>query len=259
MLPSIVAILPARYAATRLPGKPLLDIGGKPMIMRVVERAQSCALIQRVIVATDDERIYQAVTAAGAEAQMTSSSHCTGTDRLAEVAAALDAEIIVNVQGDEPLIEPSVIEQAIAPLLEDESLQMATTCEPIEQAADVLNPNVVKVVTDHAGFALYFSRHPLPYPRNEVIQHGSLEAALQNEPALLQRYAKHTGLYVYRRAFLLRYAQLPATPLEQSESLEQLRALENGFRIKVVKVAHRSIGVDTPEDLAFVGKQFDKT
>ncbi len=258
MNPSVIAIIPARYAATRLPGKPLLDIAGKPMILRVIERAQRCALIQRVIVATDDERIYQAVTAAGAEAQMTSPAHRTGTDRLAEVAASLEADIIVNVQGDEPLIEPSVIEQAIAPLLEDATIQMSTTCEPIESAADVINPNVVKVVTDHTGFALYFSRNPLPYPRNEVIAHGSLAAALANEPALLARYAKHTGLYVYRREFLLRYAQLTSTPLEQSESLEQLRALEHGYRIRVVKVAHRSIGVDTPEDLAFVRQQFEE-
>jgi 3-deoxy-manno-octulosonate cytidylyltransferase (CMP-KDO synthetase) len=256
MTPSIVALIPARYAATRLPGKPLLDIGGQPMIVRVVECARRCHLLQRIIVATDDQRVYDAVTAAGFEAQMTSPEHRTGTDRLAEVAARLDAGIIVNIQGDEPLLDAAVIEAALQPMLEDSSIVMSTICEPLENAADILNPNNVKVVTDHAGFALYFSRHPLPYPRDEVLRHGSLAAALEAQPELAARYAKHTGLYVYRREFLLRYAQLPSTPLERSESLEQLRALEHGYRIRVVKVAHHSIGVDTPEDLAFVREQF---
>lgn len=252
MKQTVVALIPARYASTRLPGKPLLDIGGKPMIVRVVERARRAAAIQRVIVATDDERVFAAVQAAGEEVWMTSPEHRTGTDRLAEVAAQLDADIIVNVQGDEPLIEPATIDAAVAPLLTDTSIVMGTTCEPIESAADLLNPNVVKVVTDTAGFALYFSRNPIPYPRAEAQTHGSLEAALLAQPALLTRCAKHTGLYAYRRAFLLEYAKLPPTPLEQTELLEQLRALEHGYRIRVVKVQHRSIGVDTPEDLELV-------
>jgi 3-deoxy-manno-octulosonate cytidylyltransferase (CMP-KDO synthetase) len=247
-----VALIPARYFSTRLPGKPLVDIAGKPMILHVVERARLCPLIQRVIVATDDQRVFDAVTQAGAEAWLTSPAHRTGTDRLAEVAAQLDAEVIVNVQGDEPLIESATIEAALAPLLADDSSVMSTTCEPIESIADVLNPNVVKVVVDAAGFALYFSRNPIPYLRNEALTHGTLTAALEAQPELLARFAKHTGLYAYRREFLLKYAKLPATPLEQAESLEQLRALEHGYRIKVVKVAHRSIGVDTPEDLALV-------
>ncbi len=245
----VVAIIPARYASTRLPGKPILDIGGKPMVVRVAERARQVSAINRVIIATDDQRIFDAVAAAGEEVMLTSPDHPTGTDRLAEVAAKLDAEIIVNVQGDEPLIEPATIEAALAPLLADSSIVMSTTSEPIESAADLLNPNVVKVVTDPACFALYFSRSPIPFPRAAVQQHGSLEAALAAEPALLGRYAKHTGMYVYRREFLLKYAKLPSTPLEQTELLEQLRALEHGHKIKVVKVAHRSIGVDTPEDL----------
>lgn len=252
----VVAIIPARYASTRLPGKPILDIGGKPMVVRVAERARQVAVIDRIIIATDDQRIFDAVTAAGEEAMMTSPDHSTGTDRLAEVAAKLDADIIVNVQGDEPLIEPATIESALAPLLADNSIVMSTTAEPIESAADLLNPNVVKVVTDPQGFALYFSRSPIPFPRAAVQEHGSLEAAIAAEPALLNRYAKHTGMYVYRREFLLRYAKLPSTPLEQSELLEQLRALEHGYRIKVVNVAHRSIGVDTPEDLERVRKIF---
>ena len=260
MNPKVVAIIPARYASTRLPGKPILDIGGKPMVVRVAERARQVAVIDRVIIATDDQRIFDAVTAAGEEAMMTSPDHPTGTDRLAEVAAKLpkilEDDIIVNVQGDEPLIEPATIESALAPLLADSSLVMSTTSEPIESAADLLNPNVVKVVTDPQGFALYFSRSPIPFPRAAVQQHGSLETAIAAEPALLNRYAKHTGMYVYRREFLLRYAKLPSTPLEQSELLEQLRALEHGYRIKVVRVAHRSIGVDTPEDLDRVRKMF---
>ncbi|MGH9854661.1 MAG: 3-deoxy-manno-octulosonate cytidylyltransferase [Blastocatellia bacterium] len=248
----VVAIIPARYASTRLPGKPLIEIAGKPMIMRVVERANRTASISRVIVATDDERVFQAVTRAGAEAIMTSPDHATGTDRLAEVAARLDAEIIVNIQGDEPLIEPSTIEAAVAPLLDDRSIVMSTTCEPIESVEDALKSNVVKVVIDRDGFALCFSRNPIPFPRAAVLEHGSIKAALRARPELLRAFNKHTGLYVYRRDFLLTYAKLPPTPLEQSEMLEQLRALEHGYKIKVVAVAHRSIGVDTPEDLKLV-------
>jgi 3-deoxy-manno-octulosonate cytidylyltransferase (CMP-KDO synthetase) len=245
----VVAIIPARYASTRLPGKPLIEIAGKPMILRVVERARQAATISRVIVATDDQRVFQAVANADEEAVMTSPNHATGTDRLAEVAAKLDAEIIVNVQGDEPLIEPSTIEAAVAPLIADPSIVMSTTCEPIESAEDALKPNVVKVVVDRAGFALYFSRNPIPFPRAAVLEHGSIGAALRARPELLKTFNKHTGLYAYRRDFLLTYAKLPPTTLEQSEALEQLRALEHGYKIKVVPVAHRSIGVDTPEDL----------
>lgn len=253
----VVAIIPARYASTRLPGKPILDIGGKPMVVRVAERARQVSSINRIIIATDDQRIFDAVAAAGEEVMMTSPDHQTGTDRLAEVAAKLDAEIIVNVQGDEPLIEPATIEAAIAPLLADNSIVMSTTSEPIESDADLLNPNVVKVVTDPEGFALYFSRSPIPFPRSAVQAHGSIEAALAARPELLSQYAKHTGMYVYRREFLLNYAKLPSTPLEQSELLEQLRALEHGYKIKVVKVTHRSIGVDTPEDLERVRQIFN--
>lgn len=250
----VTALIPARYASTRLPGKPLLELAGLPMILHVVKRARQAASIQRVIVATDDQRVFDVVRAAGEEVWLTSPEHRTGTDRLAEVAAQLDADVIVNVQGDEPLIEPATIDAAVAPLLTDDSLVMSTTCEPLETAADVLNPNVVKVVTDAAGFALYFSRNPLPYARAEAQAHGSLEAALHAQPELLTRYAKHTGLYAYRRDFLLTYAKLPPTPLEQSELLEQLRALEYGYRIRVVKVAHRSIGVDTPADVELVSR-----
>jgi 3-deoxy-manno-octulosonate cytidylyltransferase (CMP-KDO synthetase) len=245
----VIAIIPARYASTRLPGKPLLEIGGKAMILRVVECATAVNSIHQVIVATDDQRIFEVVTQAGYEAMMTRTDHQTGTDRLAEVAEKLDAEIIVNVQGDEPFIEAATIEAALKPLLLDEKIMMATTCEPIDAVADVMNPNVVKVVRDQENFALYFSRNPIPYLRSEVQTHGSMENALHTKPELLKSFFKHTGLYVYRREFLLEYAKMAPTFLEQAEALEQLRVLENGFRIKVVEVAHRSIGIDTPEDL----------
>jgi 3-deoxy-manno-octulosonate cytidylyltransferase (CMP-KDO synthetase) len=254
----IVAIIPARYASTRFPGKPLVDIAGMPMILHVVKRAHLVAAIDRVIVATDDQRVLDTVTAAGEEALMTAGEHRTGTDRLAEVAAQLDAEIIVNVQGDEPLIEPATIESALSPLLDDPSVVMSTTCEPIESFADLINPSVVKVVTDREGFAVYFSRSSIPYPRSEVLKYGSLQEALNAQPELLKLYAKHTGLYVYRREFLLEFARLAPTILEEVEALEQLRAIENGYRIKVIRVNERSIGVDTPEDLERIREEIKR-
>jgi 3-deoxy-manno-octulosonate cytidylyltransferase (CMP-KDO synthetase) len=256
MKQNAVAIIPARYASSRLPGKPLIEISGKPMILRVVERARQAPSIGRVIVATDDARVFRAVTDAGFDAMMTSPDHATGADRVAEVAATLDAEIVVNVQGDEPLIEPETIEAAVAPLLADPALVMSTTCEPIESAEDALKSSVVKVVVDRDGFALYFSRNPIPFPRAAVLEHGSVKSALRAQPELLKAFKKHTGLYAYRREFLLKYSALPPTPLEQSEMLEQLRALDHGYKIKVVAVAHRSIGVDTPEDLELVQRLF---
>lgn len=249
MANEITAIIPARYASTRLPGKPLLDIGGQPMIIHVVNRARNCRLLDRVIVATDDWRVLDAVRSAGGEAWMTSPDHRTGTDRLAEVASRLDSEIIVNIQGDEPLIEPETIEAAIRPLVDNPAIEMSTTSEPIDTVEDALSPSVVKVVVDAAGFALYFSRHPIPFPREAVIAHGGIEQALRADPSLLAGFSRHTGLYAYRRRFLLEYAALPPSPLELTEALEQLRALENGRRIRVVRVSHRSFGVDTPADL----------
>lgn len=253
---SVVAVIPARYESTRLPGKPLLEIAGMPLILHVVRRARQVPGLDRIIVATDDARICQVVAAdgaaTGAEAMMTSATHRTGTDRLAEVAARIEAGIIVNIQGDEPLIDPETIAAAIAPLREDPQLQMATTCEPIEMVDDLLSPHVVKVVTDGRGDALYFSRHPIPFPRGAALGAASLREAFTKDPALLGNYWKHTGLYVYRREFLLTFSQWSPTPLETLESLEQLRVLEHGERIRVVRVAHRSLGVDTPADLARV-------
>ncbi|MEP6707690.1 MAG: 3-deoxy-manno-octulosonate cytidylyltransferase [Pyrinomonadaceae bacterium] len=247
-----IAIIPARYKSTRLPGKPLLPIVGKPLVLWVVERALAARNVARAIVATDDRRIFEAVTSAGFEAVMTRGDHASGTDRVAEVARSLpDTEIIVNVQGDEPLISPQTIDRAIEALRETDTgkVEMATTCEPISGRADVTNPAVVKVVTDNNGRALYFSRAPIPYPHEAVRKYGSLEAALENEAELLSCFRKHTGLYVYRRNFLLEYEAWPQSSLEHAEGLEQLRALEHGATIKVVEAASRSIGVDTVEDL----------
>ncbi|MFL6210727.1 MAG: 3-deoxy-manno-octulosonate cytidylyltransferase [Pyrinomonadaceae bacterium] len=254
-----IAVIPARYNSTRLPGKPLLDIAGRPMIVHVVERALAARGVARAIVATDDERILAAVRAAGFEAVMTRADHASGSDRLAEIAATLDdADVIVNVQGDEPLIAPRTIERAIEALIADPAAAVATTCEPVETVADVLSPDVVKVVTDERGYALYFSRAPMPYPRAAAERYGSLAAALEVEPALLAGFRKHTGLYVYRRKFLLQYTQWPPAALERTEALEQLRILVHGARIRVVEVAEPSIGVDTLADLERVRAMFGK-
>lgn len=244
-----VAVIPARYGSIRLPGKPLLPIAGKALILWVAERALRAQSVSRAIVATDDQRIFDAVTAAGFEAQMTSADHRSGTDRVAEVARDLQAEIIVNVQGDEPLIEPETIDRAVRELAADREVLMSTTSEPIAEAAEALNPAVVKVVIDNDGYATSFSRNPIPWPNQEVTRHGSIEAALRYEPALLFSFRKHTGLYVYRRDFLLEFAGWPQADSERAESLEQLRALERGVRIKVVDAAAPSIGVDTIDDL----------
>jgi 3-deoxy-manno-octulosonate cytidylyltransferase (CMP-KDO synthetase) len=214
--------------------------------MHVVRRASRARLVSRVIVATDDERILEAVSAYGGEARLTSPSAQSGTDRVAEVALSLGAEFVVNVQGDEPLIEPATIDAAIEPLASDSRIQIATTSEPVDSVEDVFNPNVVKVVADAQGFALYFSRSPVPHVR--PAPGLTLEQSLRREPGLLSNYRKHSGLYAYRSDFLREFARTEPSPLERLECLEQLRALENGFKIRVVKVSHRSIGVDTEQD-----------
>jgi 3-deoxy-manno-octulosonate cytidylyltransferase (CMP-KDO synthetase) len=219
------------------------------LILWVVERALAASRVSRAIVATDDARIFNAVTSAGFEAMMTRADHASGTDRVAEVARSLNAEIIVNVQGDEPLIDPGTIDGAIDEVATNEEVRMATTSEPIVEAAEVLNPAVVKVVVDGQGYATFFSRNPIPWPNQAVTKHGSIEAALRNEPALLFSFRKHTGLYVYRREFLLDLAGWPQSESERRESLEQLRALDRGVKIKVITAAAPSIGVDTMADL----------
>jgi 3-deoxy-manno-octulosonate cytidylyltransferase (CMP-KDO synthetase) len=226
-----VAVVPARYASTRLPGKPLADIAGRPMIEHVYRRAADAAGIDAVVVVTDDERIVRAVERFGGIARMTASAHRTGTDRIAEAAADLDCEIIVNVQGDLPLIEPGMIAEVVA-AFDDPSVRMSTLRRAITDPAEVSRPHVVKVVVDRRGDALYFSRAPIPFHRDG------------GGPTY-----KHIGLYGFRRDVLLEFAALPQTPLEQAESLEQLRALEHGIPIRTVATRFESIEVDTPEDL----------
>lgn len=232
--PHIVALIPARFESTRFPGKALADIAGRPMIEHVYRRAAAAPSVDAVAVATDDARIAAAVERFGGIARMTRRSHRSGTDRLAEVAEDLACDIVVNVQGDEPLIAPEMIEEAVEPFAGDPALMMATLRRRITDEADYTDPNVVKVVVDGDGNALYFSRAAIPFFR---------------DAAAPQSAWKHVGLYAYRRAFLLAYARLQPTPLEVAESLEQLRALEHGFRIRTIETRYDSIGVDTPEDL----------
>ena len=234
---SAIAIIPARYDSSRLPGKALADIAGRPMIEHVYRRAAAAARVSRVIVATDDRRILDAVLRFGGEAVMTSASHQSGTDRLAEAAAALDCDLVVNVQGDEPVLAPETIDAAVEPFATNPALEMSTLRRAIADPAELHNPNVTKVVVDRDGFAMYFSRAPIPYTRAGQPAAGAWA---------------HIGLYVYRRATLLRIASLPQTAMERAEALEQLRALEHGIRIKAIETAHETIGVDTREDLARV-------
>jgi 3-deoxy-manno-octulosonate cytidylyltransferase (CMP-KDO synthetase) len=239
-----VGVIPARYAASRFPGKPLAAIAGVPLVRRVYDGARSAKRLAQVIVATEDARIADACRAFGAEVAMTSPDHPTGTDRIAEVAAGLDAEIIVNVQGDEPLIEGSVIDAAVDALAADPSVPMSTVVHPADPDA-LDDPNRVKVVMDRAGRALYFSRSRIPYVREGVSM----------------RMWQHVGLYAYRRAFLLEFVRLAPTGLERAESLEQLRALENGHAIRVATIEGdwRSVPVDVPADVALVEAVLRKT
>jgi len=230
----VVAIIPARYASTRLPGKPLADIAGRPMIQHVYERAARARGVARALVATDDERIADAVRAFGGDLVMTG-THATGTDRLAEVARGLDADVLVNVQGDLPLLDPDTIAACVAVFQDDATLEMASLMTPIRDDAEYRNPNVVKVVTRADGCALYFSRSPLPYWR------GDRGAALFGR--------RHIGLYAYRRDALLTLAAAPRSALECAEELEQLRALERGMRIRMIEVDSAPPEVDTAEDL----------
>jgi 3-deoxy-manno-octulosonate cytidylyltransferase (CMP-KDO synthetase) len=233
-----VGIIPARLAATRLPNKPLLDIAGKPMIQWVYERAQAASLLDEVMVATPDEEIVQAVEAFGGKAVMTSPAHRSGTDRLAEVARTLDADVIVNIQGDEPLLDSRAIDLLARTMLDSPDVPMGSLMCPLADEHEENDPAVVKVVTDGEGMALYFSRARIPYPR---------------DPDAAQA-RKHIGIYAYRRDFLIAYSGMEPTPLERAESLEQLRALENGFRIKMVETDFSPTSVDTPEDLDKVRK-----
>jgi 3-deoxy-manno-octulosonate cytidylyltransferase (CMP-KDO synthetase) len=236
-----LGVIPARFGSRRFPGKALVEIAGKPMIQHVFERASRARYLNRVVIATDDERIGAAARSFGAPVRMTRADHASGTDRVAEVASAEDADIVVNIQGDEPLIDPAAIDAATLGLLGEAGVPMATLAKRIENPEEIDNPNVVKVVLDLQGNAIYFSRCPIPFVR------GERSAGL---------HYKHVGLYVYRRAFLLGYSALPVGPLERAERLEQLRALENGYPIRVVETDYESLGVDTPAELEIVSKLF---
>jgi 3-deoxy-D-manno-octulosonate cytidylyltransferase len=232
----VAVVIPARYGATRLPGKPLAEIDGRPMIWYVWDKARRAKVPSRVLVATDDERIAAAVRGFGGEAVLTSPDCASGTDRVAEAARGMDEGIIINLQGDEPLMDPSVIDAVASPLLSDPDVSMSTAALPGDDPGEFARPSVVKVVIDAKGDALYFSRAPIPHYRD-------------NGPG---RFRKHLGIYGYRREFLFRVAALAPSPLEEAERLEQLRVLQAGYRIRVVDVGHDSVGVDTPEDLKAV-------
>ena len=239
----ILGVIPARFASSRFPGKALAPLAGKPLLQHVYERASQARYLSKLIIATDDNRIAKAARSFGATVQMTRPDHLSGTDRVAEVASSDHADVIVNIQGDEPLIDPGAIDATALALLDDPELPMATLKKRIEIPSEIDNPNVVKVVSNLAGDAVYFSRCAIPFLRD-----GS--------PGAIVHY-KHIGLYVYRREFLLAYSGLPVGPLEQAERLEQLRAIENGYRIRVVETEYESLGVDTPEDLERIAALFE--
>jgi 3-deoxy-manno-octulosonate cytidylyltransferase (CMP-KDO synthetase) len=233
---SVIAVIPARYGSSRLPGKALAEIDGVPMVVRVWRQASQAKTLSRVIVATDDERIARIVRAAGGVAEMTAATHQSGTDRIAEVAERIHAGVYINVQGDQPFIAPQDLDALAAPMRADAAIAMATLAAPILDPRDWLDPNKVKVVCDANGDALYFSRSPIPFWRDHD---GVPPSAL-----------RHIGVYAYRRDFLLRFAAMKPGVLEQIEKLEQLRAMEHGYRIRVVAAVAPSLEVDTPADLA---------
>lgn len=245
----VLGVIPARYASSRFPGKALADLQGKPLIQHVYERARQAKTLDDLVVATDDRRILQAVMSFGGQGVMTSPGCPSGTDRVAEVARDEDYDLVVNIQGDEPLIHPAMIDQAVAPLIEDAATPMGTLARLIDQAEELFSPHVVKVVINHQGFALYFSRALIPFPRELYLQRGGDLKAAAPELLSSRRYYKHIGLYVYRRDFLLHLSQMPSSTLERAEGLEQLRVLQAGYPIKVAETQYDSLGVDTPEDL----------
>lgn len=239
--PQVLVVIPARHASVRFPGKPLASIAGRPMIQHVVERARQAAAPARVVIATDDERIVKAAGAFGAEAILTRADHRTGTDRVAEVAAHVEAEIYVNVQGDEPLVDPATIDAVAGALLEDSQVNIATPVSAITHKNDIMDPNVVKAVLDFDGNALYFSRAPIPWVRDSSAR-------------VVARHWKHIGIYGFRRSALLEFPTLPPGELEHIEQLEQLRWLENGFRIRAVETQYDAVSVDVPSDIERVEK-----
>jgi len=249
---SILGVIPARYASSRFPGKALVSIAGKTMLQHVWERASQARYLTSIVIATDDPRIRDAAQDFRARVVMTRPDHASGTDRVAEAASTSPAQVVVNIQGDEPMLDPAAIDAAVLGLLEHDEIPMGTLKKRIEDRAEIADPNVVKVVSDHAGNALYFSRSAIPYMRDSA---GPYTRESSEAPPA---YFKHIGLYVYRRDFLLAYSDLPIGPLEQAERLEQLRALENGFKIRVIETEYESLGVDTPEDWHRVSALYEK-
>ncbi|MFH1754431.1 MAG: 3-deoxy-manno-octulosonate cytidylyltransferase [Candidatus Latescibacterota bacterium] len=241
--PGFAVVLPVRYASTRFPGKPLASISGRPLIQWVVEAAGRIRGADRVIVATDSRRIFEAVQEFGGEAVITSGEHRTGTDRVAEIARQLDVDIIVNLQGDEPVVPEGLVEAMVSELARSDATDIVTACHPIAGRQDLENPNYVKVVMDSAGRALYFSRSPIPCPFGR-----------DGETAQAYPSYRHIGIYVFRREALIRFASIAPSPLELCEGLEQLRALEHGMKIRVVISAKTTVGVDVPEDIKIVEK-----
>ena len=228
-----IGVIPARYGATRFEGKVLADLMGKPVIQHVYEMARKAKMLDDLIIATDDERIVKVVTGFGGKVALTSVDQPTGTDRLAEVVNPIDVKIIVNVQGDEPLVHHTMIDQLISTMLDDDSIDMATVIKRIEDTNEIMDPNIVKVVIDKKGFALYFSRSPIPFERD----------------AKAKNFYKHLGLYAYTKDFLFTFTNLPKSELETVESLEQLRVLEHGYKIKTIETKFETVGIDTPEDI----------
>ena len=237
----VIVVIPSRYGSIRLPGKPLVSLAGKPMVQHVYERAKKAQTVHRVIVATDDQRIVEAVKAFGGEVRMTRADHRTGTERIAEVAVHEKGDIYVNVQGDEPLVDPVAIDTAVASLLEEPAAQIATVATAIRHANDIMDPNIVKTVLDFDSNGMYFSRAPIPWVRD-------------TQQKIHVKYWKHLGLYVFQRDALLEYPTLPQGELERIEQLEQLRWLENGWKIRVAEVEHDAVSVDVPEDVTRVEK-----
>jgi 3-deoxy-manno-octulosonate cytidylyltransferase (CMP-KDO synthetase) len=245
----VIGVIPARWGSTRYEGKPLADILGKTMIQRVYESAKCSNTLNEVIVATDDQRIIDACKSFSANVMMTDSDHPSGSDRVAEVARKTDGDIYVNIQGDEPMLQPENIDRAVKPLLNNPEIILSTLKTDVKEMDEIFDINRVKVVTDKDDFALYFSRLPIPFAREPEVSNINFKEELRLKSDLWKFYFIQIGLYVFRRDFLFKFTSLPSSPLEKLEKLEQLRALENGYRIKVVYTDKDSIGVDSPEDL----------
>ena len=252
----IVAVIPARWQSTRLKGKVLVKIKGKPMVQHVWERLKKAQEIDNIVIAVDKEKVKKAVESFGAKCILTSSEHPSGTDRIAEIAQTVEADVFVNVQADEPLIDPAMVDELAQVFKYEHNINMATLITRIHKKQDIFNPNVIKVVVDRKGFALYFSRSPIPYVRDDGTETISCDMGQTSD--ISASYFKHIGLYAYTKDFLFKYTGFPKSMLENEEKLEQLRVLEHGYKIKTVETRHETISVDTQEDLDRVREMFEK-